>query len=358
MKRYKVNSVAQYLDVIKTESLSNYIFRGQNEPYNGITATAFRPYQGSFSKDKFYDFPEMKRLYFNKVIRKLSKDERKYFSAFCQHHGLPTNLVDFTYSPLIGLFSACYGKKYPSFTIQELLQEDINLSTLRDDEKLQRILVSNLLNKVSKNYYTEYAEVYLISKDHLVDITEIIVSSEEKNITLMDALQYDSDIQISITDKIHEKFVKNSSLVKMWIANLLKSYDDNNSNIYEVYNSYDKDSDLSKYREKITKDFNLDIVLDLFWYVFNEMQDENITYGGLYLSEDEVRNASIELLGAHIYMMLLINLLQISEESKGKFIFDLDICFTYEPPDIRIYDVAILDRRENWILKYSFKATI
>jgi len=36
--------------------------------------------------------------------------QRDNFLAFSQHHGLPTSLIDFSYSPLISLFFACYGE--------------------------------------------------------------------------------------------------------------------------------------------------------------------------------------------------------------------------------------------------------
>ena len=40
----------------------------------------------------------------------LTEMQRKHFLAFSQHYGLPTNLLDFTFSPLISLYFSCGGE--------------------------------------------------------------------------------------------------------------------------------------------------------------------------------------------------------------------------------------------------------
>jgi FRG domain. len=109
-KNLTITTISEYLDCIRKNDLTEFIFRGQNEAYNGIRASGFRPYQGGWDSDRFYNIDGMKKEYFNKVVSKLTTDERSHFIAFCQHHGLPTNLVDFTFSPLVALFFACSGK--------------------------------------------------------------------------------------------------------------------------------------------------------------------------------------------------------------------------------------------------------
>lgn len=121
MKKYKVDSLSKYLALIEENIISDFIYRGQSEPYFSIQASGFRPYCGGWDSDMIYDMPYLHTSFYNRVIGQLSEDERKYFLAFCQHHGIPTNLVDVSYSPLVALFFACDGKSERKFTLSEFI---------------------------------------------------------------------------------------------------------------------------------------------------------------------------------------------------------------------------------------------
>ena len=121
MRTIKVSSVSEYIKELESLGIENYIFRGQNEPYFGIEANGFRPYMGGWTSDKVYNIDEISKDYYNKVVSKLTVEEKQYFLAFCQHYGIPTNLIDFSYSPLIALFFSCDGKQQPTFNLTELV---------------------------------------------------------------------------------------------------------------------------------------------------------------------------------------------------------------------------------------------
>ncbi|PFI24265.1 FRG domain-containing protein, partial [Bacillus thuringiensis] len=76
-------------------------------------------------------------------------DERMHFSAFSQHHGIPTNLIDITSSPLVALYFACQKFDSPE----------------NDGENLDK----------NRGF------VYLI-EDSFVDITNILSKFEDDNI--------------------------------------------------------------------------------------------------------------------------------------------------------------------------------
>ena len=100
MKTIRVDSVSDYIKELEKLGIDDYIYRGQNEPYFGIRANGFRTYLGGWTSDKIYNIDEISKNYYDKIVSKLTAEEKKYFLAFCQHYGIPTNLIDFSYSPI------------------------------------------------------------------------------------------------------------------------------------------------------------------------------------------------------------------------------------------------------------------
>ncbi|WP_067844440.1 FRG domain-containing protein [Amphibacillus sediminis] len=103
MKKYNINKISAYFSILEENDISSYIYRGQNEPYFSIGASGFRPYQGGWNSDKIYDMEYLRSIFYNRIIGQISESEKKHFLAFCQHHGIPTNLVDMSFSPLVAL---------------------------------------------------------------------------------------------------------------------------------------------------------------------------------------------------------------------------------------------------------------
>lgn len=98
-KKYTVNNIYEYMRIIKDFNMeSKFLYRGEPKNYNEITASGLR---------EDIPFIKMKNDFKREVFHKLSTEERNNFLAFSQHHGIPTNLVDFTTFPLVALFFAC-----------------------------------------------------------------------------------------------------------------------------------------------------------------------------------------------------------------------------------------------------------
>ena len=100
----RVESLLDYIQVMKEERLEECISRGENARYPQICAAAFR-------RNGSLDIQAMVDEFQSYIGNSLTEMQNRHFLAFSQHYGLPTNLLDFSYSPLISLYFACSGNE-------------------------------------------------------------------------------------------------------------------------------------------------------------------------------------------------------------------------------------------------------
>lgn len=155
-KEIVVKSLSDYMKLFSSEKLTNYIYRGEPTNYHSTISSALR--------GKEYPFIQMKNEFKREIYHRLSADEKKDFLAFAQHHGIPTNLIDFTRSPLVALFFACQP-----FT--------------SDDERFDK----------TRGF------IYLLRND-LIDITDLLSAHEDDNF-LRRFIQNEDGIVISLYEK-------------------------------------------------------------------------------------------------------------------------------------------------------------
>lgn len=152
---YVVKDIYNYIRIMKCFNMeSKYLYRGEPDNYYEITASGLR---------ENIPFIKMQNDFKREIFHKLSIDERNNFLAFSQHHGIPTNLVDFTTFPLVALFFAC----------QSVSKKD----------KLDN----------------DFGFVYLI-KDELIDITDIITLNNDDN--LFNLLLVNENVLVKLYDKL------------------------------------------------------------------------------------------------------------------------------------------------------------
>lgn len=181
----EIKSLAEYIDLFSSGKFTNYLFRGEPTNYDETFSSGLRntthpgyvPEQGIKGASTFLN---MQKEFKKEVWYKLTPDERTHFSAFSQHHGIPTNLIDVTTSPLVALYFACQNYKNPKDTNKVQLDEkrgflylfkdqfiDItNIVTKYEDINVLELLASNhddiFLDMYSAflRFETEYPEIF------------------------------------------------------------------------------------------------------------------------------------------------------------------------------------------------------
>ena len=342
MRTIRISSVSEYIKELENLGIENYIYRGQNEPYFGITANGFRHYLGGWTSDKIYNIDEISKNYYDKIVSKLTGDEKKYFLAFCQHYGIPTNLIDFSYSPLIALFFACQGKQPPTFNLAELI-ESVTVDELKRDSSLQNMLINNLVNKLEKPMLSKYAQVYLLDKKWLVDITDILSQVGKDN--FLESIYSNGEIRKQLIYQIIQMFESSQASEKEIIdclTQIIECYKINNFDYWGsplIEDDEEEDctiEDLFSFQKKL-KEEDLERTLhSLYDYSFHEMDNENIPYDS-DIFEGYPYDGSIYQLSAAIYVMLLANLIRIFFEvmdGSERLILKSNIYFTYQPANL------------------------
>lgn len=112
-KKIKISTLSEYINIIKKYNLRNKYFRGENQKYPSISSSLVREYVPQKDYSGLVDiYTKLLKSYYQEVGYKLDKIQEENFLAFSQHHGLRTNLIDFTTSPLVALFFSCERERY------------------------------------------------------------------------------------------------------------------------------------------------------------------------------------------------------------------------------------------------------
>ncbi len=109
MEVIEINSLTKFVSEII--NYKNYFFRGESQDYlvkrgqSRNRASGFRWMENN--NKSFLEMKNLRNKYYQEIGYSLSKKDEDNFIAYCQHHGLPTELIDITENPLIALYFAC-----------------------------------------------------------------------------------------------------------------------------------------------------------------------------------------------------------------------------------------------------------
>lgn len=300
---FEINNLNEYITCITQNSLGEYISRGENSRFDRITSSAFR-YKSPIRFQKLAD------IFYDEIGNTITNMQRENFVAFAQHHGIPTNLVDFSKSPLVSLFFACYDPY-----------------SISDDS----------------------GYVYFINSNRLIDITEFLKYPNNQTNIFQNLIHFKPSVcplllQLYKYEHNHIQEIENT--IVEWI-NKLKKYSnvrEKYKNVFQIVNEFKKYSKepynhkLCEYAQKILN-------------ALVKSNHDNRTLTDFFLWDDyieeyysllkEVNKFTQYTYFEDILLLLLVMRVVFGElfdfspyNKKGLDSFDFPFYFTYSPPNV------------------------
>jgi hypothetical protein len=177
VKKTEINSLSEFIDLISNQKGKYTYFRGEANRYKDLNGSAFRPYNGGENKEKEFPFLEMMNEFKRSVWNNIDDNTKNTFLPFCQHYGIPSNLVDISSSPLTALYFACKEGKE-----KNIRQDDFpldNCGYVYEFSANHMVKITELIDKLDDDNFL--IEISLDNSDFIYDFTRIMYDFEKRN---------------------------------------------------------------------------------------------------------------------------------------------------------------------------------
>lgn len=240
------------------------------------------------------------------------------------------------------MFFSCQGKTVPAFSLSELVGKS-TVDDLKKNSSTQEMLIHNLINKLEKPTLSQYAQVYLLNRKWLLDITDILPKAG--HINFLESIYSNRDVRIELIYSLIDLF-ENPEIdiaeISDCLIQLIECYKENNVNLWgehyidEDINNHKENRSLFTFQKRLKEENLQNVILTLYTYVYNEIEDERLSYESdifRYFPED----GNLYQLSAATYIMLLANLIQLFHNDRNgieRLNLNLKIYFTYQPANL------------------------
>ena len=226
VKVIEIDSLTKFISEVT--NYKEYFFRGEPQDYKS-TKNMASGFRWMAERNKYFiDMKNLRKDYYQEIGYSLSEKDEDNFIAYCQHHGLPTELIDVTENPLVALYFACEKDENKAgnvylFNKQQFNEIPIEKSIIKKKISEQSF---NLFDSMSvKSFYGEGSDIDFLRKD--VDgLTKIdIIDYANGSFDIIGASHILSMIKDEVYKQYKIAFAKNPDFFKMTGTNYFYGVD-------------------------------------------------------------------------------------------------------------------------------------
>lgn len=164
INRCVISNLSEYLAAIEKHNLFNCISRGENQEYE-------HPLRSGIHRRNLQKYSKILEQYYLEVETSINQNQDKHFLAFAQHHGIPTNLLDFSFSPLVSLYFCVDGCKDTGYVYFVNKTKTVNINKIIHKKPLGWGMFDELLNydlELYKNILPQMSDAFITNRKEMI----------------------------------------------------------------------------------------------------------------------------------------------------------------------------------------------